>query len=103
MAPSHDEKIFNCNSCDRKFKRIYNLNQHTIMVHKKKPTKCEICDKSFADERLMKSHISAKHVIQCKNCDAHFASREGLKQHISSIHEGRKLICDVCSATNVTN
>ena len=49
---------FNCQTCEQKFKRKGNLNQHVRQVHEKqKKYECGICKKKFARKAYKNMHL----------------------------------------------
>lgn len=64
-------------------------------------SRCESCDKTFADKQCMRNHFLIKHQpeeekqYQCEHCPKRFARPYILEQH-RLIHEERSHICDIC-------
>ena len=58
---------------------------------KRKPYKCDLCDKSFVLKYSLTSHVSIIHEekkpFKCDRCDTTFAYKSVLDKHISSVHE----------------
>ena len=80
-------------------------NHIAIVLERKKPYNCDICDVRFALNSDLKKHITSIHEQnkpKCSICDAIFSSKANLKAHISSVHEKNKLFkCELCD-TNFT-
>ena len=52
-----DEKQYKCKVCDKLFKRLYQLNQHTGTHTSEKPYNCKSCDKQFSQSSNLKTHL----------------------------------------------
>ena len=78
----HIESVaYNCNQCDKTFKKKETLNQHKISDHEKEKHQCDICDeKCHATERL-KQHKRACHEGRKYPCD-HFDYEETIKEYL---------------------
>ena len=60
VIPVHEEtKTFKCKKCDKGFTRKYCLKKHMAGVHApgKLPSKCNICNASFADAQYKKDGL----------------------------------------------
>jgi KRAB domain-containing zinc finger protein len=60
----HEEtKTFKCKKCDKGLTRKYCLKKHMAGVHApgKLPSKCNICNASFADAQYLNIHINDVH------------------------------------------
>ena len=57
----------------------------------KKPFKCDICSKDFAENGNLKRHFTSVHEGEkphkCDICDANFTQKSKLQAHITSVHE----------------
>lgn len=62
-------------------------------------TKCNQCEKTFADHHLLRRHTlnvhSAKIDIKCPHCPKHFQSKLAISKHLKR-HVEAKLQCDIC-------
>lgn len=110
-----------CDQCDQRFKRADHLNYHKVNEHGKtislkdlrsynKPStpksntqsrtiQCEVCGKSFVDERSLKQHNrvhSSSARYQCEHCDKSFAQRSNLNIHTRSHTGAKPYKCEVC-------
>ena len=82
-----DEKQYKCKECDKLFKQLYNLNQHTRTHTREKPYKCKSCDKQFNNTGDLKRHVSihtGEKPYKCKSCDKQFSNSSDLKKHEDS-------------------
>lgn len=67
----------------------------------KKPISCEVCDKPFSSEVLLRTHIATVHsqiskTFQCSTCDKEFKSYTGLKHHNDIVHCKNTYKCRKC-------
>ena len=94
-------KIFQCNGCEKMFKRKYELQKHKIKHMVEKPFKCTSCTKCFKDKKGFHFHRLRHQGIldfKCSDCDKSFVSKGQLNTHISENHNLRdKFKCDQCS------
>ena len=94
------EKPFPCLLCDKRYSKKKYLNYHSRIVHeKKKPSKCEICQKKVFD---MNRHVARFHEMkkfyECEYCEKSFLKPSGLKRHKEQVHEGKKPFgCNYCN------
>ena len=102
-------ELHKCDECDQNFTRVDNLKQHKKRRHN--ISRCVICNKSFHDSRIYKSHLKKceeklreinkqKGFKQCSTCDISIA------KHMLNLHEpictGRQeknysIQCEKCS------
>merc|ERR1712051_553095 len=97
-----------CPFCGKKMRKE-KLKKHIELVHeKKKPHKCNLCDKSFGWKVSLRLHISSIHGAPlaerqpwpCELCKKGFTSQWALKTHIDSVHEGKKPYkCEICNVS----
>ena len=90
-----------------------NMNFETTM---KKTKKCEFCNKSFATNRTLNSHIASFHegrssdgseiTLSCPLCSKSYASKKFLNRHIATVHEGKpqekEFKCTLCDSAAFT-
>ena len=70
---------------------LYSLRKHITIVHGgKKRFQCDICDKKFKRQWDLKQHKTLPHAFECNGCDKKFAIKIQLKNHILIVHEGKK-------------
>uniref|UniRef100_A0A336LQH3 CSON010190 protein n=1 Tax=Culicoides sonorensis TaxID=179676 RepID=A0A336LQH3_CULSO len=92
--------------------RNYGMKDHIREKHEKParqtgPSKCEQCNKEYANEKNLKRHIREEHVYgrkyQCQECSKRFLNIKSLKEH-TAIHSGHPMyICEFCDATFRSN
>lgn len=95
FSPDNSEDYNDSNNADDK-KGISKKVCSKIKKHNK-PTKCDICLKTFAGERRLKEHMQRKHdpankkssktLFSCKPCKEAFNSIDELKKHRSEAHK----------------
>ena len=58
-----NERKYQCQKCDKAFKRQDHLNGHMLTHEDKKPFECKApgCDKSYCDSRSLKRHVESQH------------------------------------------
>lgn len=71
------------------------------------PSKCEQCNKEYANEKNLKRHVREEHTFgrkyQCQQCHKRFLNPKSLKEH-ESIHTGLpNYICEFCDAPFKSN
>ena len=105
-------KEFNCSQCEKLFTSIADQQKHEASVHKKKyeepiKSKCEICNKWFANEFGKKKHVNFVHTDKSKHgchlCDKTFNLPFFLKQHIKRFHEKIKSALDIHVYSKMSN
>jgi len=67
----------------------------------KRPTKCELCLKTFASHFVLERHVKSVHRgikdLKCSQCDYVTAYKTHLKKHEKSVHQKLKdHACHIC-------
>ncbi|XP_055586960.1 putative zinc finger protein 66 [Uranotaenia lowii] len=91
-----------CYECNTGFLNEASYARHMYLVHTpedQKRFKCNQCEKAFADEELLKTHISWHEEVQkknfyCAHCDLYFPSGGNLDKHNKSHHGNETGIVD---------
>ncbi|XP_023313988.1 zinc finger protein 345-like [Trichogramma pretiosum] len=73
-------------------------------IHKSKPFECEICQKSFRYQSILKNHIKVVHdrckPFECEICHVSFGEKSKLNRHIIMVHDQNKPYeCEICHKT----
>lgn len=100
----HSDEIFECEKCDKKYRRKDKLRRHFLTVHPGVVFECDKCSATFVDKKKLKKHllfkqckpVSAKDVIfECFVCNRTFKSNAGLIRH-SEVHKVLASLCAYC-------
>ena len=88
------DKLYECQSCQKKFRRKNSLHSHAYTQHGKCPSAaeiymCGVCGKRFTLKHNLKSHMSihtGDKPYTCQICQQKFRRKQHLQNHASSIH-----------------
>ncbi|XP_065086797.1 zinc finger protein 530-like [Ochlerotatus camptorhynchus] len=91
---------FQCDSCDKTYKRKLDLANHRLIAHsgeEGRPFKCNQCMRSYPKRHMLTSHMT-KHVpMECDICHKVVSNSATLKHHKTQVHsDANRHICDVC-------
>ena len=96
---TREKQFFQCSKCKNKYTSIEALNHH--MDTATHSFNCDICDKEFSAERLLRKHLAVTHseaMFECKVCKKKMKNETYLKSHML-IHSGElPYECNVCDA-----
>ena len=56
-----EERPFQCNSCERSFKRLFDLNRHDRAKHLKIGVICPLCQKRLSAVDVLRKHLKTQH------------------------------------------
>uniref|UniRef100_A0A4W2DPS1 Zinc finger protein n=1 Tax=Bos indicus x Bos taurus TaxID=30522 RepID=A0A4W2DPS1_BOBOX len=99
----HTEKRpYNCEICNKSFKRLDQVGAHKVIHSEDKPYKCKLCGKGFAHRNVYKNHKkthSEERPFQCEECKALFRTPFSLQRHLLIHNSERTFKCHHCDAT----
>ncbi|XP_072042341.1 uncharacterized protein [Amphiura filiformis] len=97
VPPKPKAKMYYCDKCSESFTSEAERNKH-VMKH---PT-CYLCDKRFANDRGLQTHMHIHHSgnqFKCETCKKQFSHLAQLKRHQVFHEEDRPFKCGSCEAT----
>lgn len=104
------EKVHQCNKCEKIFNRATHLKRHLATHSDVKPYSCEICDKRFrrVDHlNIHRHHHSSIKPHVCDICQKGFTRSEHLRKHKECRHGDKTQVtiktefCDICQVSVV--
>ncbi|XP_055842587.1 zinc finger protein 91-like [Episyrphus balteatus] len=104
--PINPERRFQCEICEKSFKRNSHLKQHLLCHTKVKPYECTICHKKFGRTDNLRVHMSShgKKQFECDSCERSFGQAYLLKRHKEQTHsEEKPYLCSECGQRFVRN
>ncbi|XP_053688438.1 transcription factor grauzone-like [Sabethes cyaneus] len=96
---NHNDEGFFITCCNRRFRYKCHILEHIAKHKQPQGVKCKQCVATFPTERLLKAHITRKHIreeeklFRCDHCEASFATKALLGLHTFK-HE--TVTCDLC-------
>lgn len=108
VKTSHEIPEFKCFECNEVFIDTVYLELHSRKMHGLiNPHRCEICDITYVNGTVLKTHNRINHVKKsspCQQCNHVAASVYELKQHVLSRHRVKKpYACKQCDKKYATN
>ena len=93
-----NQQSYPCKICLHQCPTIKALLAHLKNSHDEKTYTCEVCSKSYKNERGLKRHKSYAHNrnIPCDHCEMKFRSPYYLNLHIKNVHEKGHFPCECC-------
>lgn len=100
----HSDAIFECDRCDKKYRRKDKLKKHFLNAHPGVTFECNNCSATFKEKSKLKKHLFLKQcsppadkntVFLCFVCNRNFKSNAGLIRH-SEVHKALALVCAYC-------
>ena len=93
---------FVCTTCDKSFKKSFQLENHHRIHSGDRPFVCHTCGKAFNQEATLRTHMrihSGSKPHACKECGESFVTAFALVSHLQWRHnEGiRPFLCSFCS------
>ena len=79
-----------------------NLRRHIRNVHERENFKCDLCNRCYFKEQMLKRHKAIAHNkktnFKCEICNFNFTQKDNLDTHVKSVHEKiREHVCEVCN------
>ncbi len=102
------EKVHQCNKCDKIFNRATHLKRHMATHSDVKPYSCEICDKRFRRPdhlNIHRHHHSSIKPHVCDVCQKGFTRSEHLRKHKECRHGDKTQVtiktefCEICQVS----
>ncbi|KAL5276658.1 hypothetical protein ACFFRR_002086 [Megaselia abdita] len=92
--------VYQCDSCDKTFKKPDYLSNHVRFVHKKvRPFACSVCSNTYTSSLRLKEHFrshTGEKPFECQYCDQSFARNVTLRAHIRTHTREAPYECKVC-------
>ena len=96
MREVHPEKvedkteIFQCEQCQKIFKKKKDLRGHKYSAHKVDVRICEVCSGEYKNQTALKQHLRLVHgpteTVSCELCFKSFKNITRLKHHHLDVH-----------------
>ena len=80
---------FECQQCDKAYKRKNHLKEHIQSFHEGVKYLCHQCDQEFTDQSSLRRHIQSVHkgvTYACDHCDYQATQQSNLTKHFQSVH-----------------
>ena len=93
------ERLFKCQTCDKRFSNKSNLNQHIKIHDELKAFKCDVCFKAFHQKSNLVKHYrthTGEKPFACQVCDRKFAQKSDLVRHQAIHSDVRSFKCSIC-------
>ncbi|XP_069703337.1 zinc finger protein Paris-like [Periplaneta americana] len=93
-------KSLKCNSCDKSFGDLNQLEDHIIIHMGVNALKCDMCDKSFRHMRTLQDHVLSHtddKPFKCNDCNKDFRRKQDLQIHVFTHRDDKPFKCDMCT------
>ena len=92
---------YECKVCQKKFEKLYNLDNHFHSYHREHDVQCSKCDLTAGSKQIIYQHYVKEHIdilFKCKECSFETHTENLLKSHVKIVHEKNtnKINCDQC-------
>lgn len=92
---------YNCELCDKQFRRKHSFNEHKFIHTGEKPFACNICNTSYSRRGSLNRHMKTHRYNQfkCDICNKDYSTERTLKRHLLTHTKLKQFICDACNKT----
>jgi KRAB domain-containing zinc finger protein len=101
------EKLYHCDTCDKRFAKRCQLERHLLTHSENKPFHCSLCGQGFIRRDGLKVHIYAVHTgyrpFSCEVCSKTFTTQSHYKTHVLCHAAERTFLCKYCNKGFKTN
>ncbi|XP_026325727.1 zinc finger protein 836-like [Hyposmocoma kahamanoa] len=90
-------KQYNCELCDKQFRKKHSFNEHQFIHTGEKPFACNICNTCYSRRGSLNRHMKTHRYNQfkCDICNKDYSTERALKRHLLTTHTKLKeFICD---------
>ncbi|XP_046382752.1 zinc finger protein 585A-like [Ischnura elegans] len=100
IPPSDHPEFPKCHICGKQFLRIMQLRHHLPLHSEERPFQCNLCDKSYRRKKDLAKHTDKKHgepkPYQCSYCPCTFRTEQVLLKHENGHTLGKPYNCAMC-------
>ncbi|EFO96311.1 hypothetical protein CRE_14597 [Caenorhabditis remanei] len=80
---------FQCDTCQKTFARLFDLNDHAVVHADERPFECEICDQKFKTKSSLRDHETVHEELtpyECSICRTPIRWKSFIRKHIHRQH-----------------
>jgi len=95
-------KDYECDYCNKKYKKSSNLEKHMNIHTKEIIYKCDLCEYTTFSNSIYqhKEHHHSDKIYKCFECGIKFRTSSNFKEHVNIIHKKKKPFnCDQCASS----
>lgn len=98
-----EKKPFQCDICNKTFKRKNHMKTHTKLIHENTTMhQCDICNKKLRSKDALVFHLkrhTKEYCIKCEKCGFGFVRMFEYRKHVKVKHGVSNFICNVCGVS----